>query len=160
MFTVEVDDTRAQVWLDKLTPKLRSKLEEAITILVEKLRTHIITDKLLGQVLHRRTGRLGQSIQTKVTSTNQSVTGKVYSSSDVPYARIQEYGGKTAAHVIEARRAEALAFVQGGKLVFYKRVNHPGSNIPARSYMRSSLADMREEIIQRLQQAATDGMQP
>ena len=68
-------------------------------------------------------------------------------SRDVPYARIQEFGGRTAAHEIVAIKAKALAFVADGKACFAKSVHHPGSVIPERSFMRSALDDMRGEIV-------------
>jgi phage gpG-like protein len=64
----------------------------------------------------------------------------------VPYAAIQEFGGKTAAHDIVAVKAKALAFSTGGDQVFARSVHHPGSTIPARSYLGGSLAEMHDEI--------------
>lgn len=57
----------------------------------------------------------------------------------VEYARIHELGGKTKPHVIEPRRAKVLAFKIGGEMRFAKRVNHPGSRIPARPSMAPAL---------------------
>lgn len=47
------------------------------------------------------------------------------------YGRIHQEGGKTGAHTITPYNAKALRF--NGR--FAKKVNHPGSNIPARPYM-------------------------
>jgi phage virion morphogenesis protein len=47
------------------------------------------------------------------------------------YGRIHQEGGKTGAHEIRPYHAKALSF--NGK--FAKKVNHPGSDIPARPYM-------------------------
>jgi phage virion morphogenesis protein len=47
------------------------------------------------------------------------------------YGRIHQEGGKTGAHTITPHRAKALRF--NGR--FAKKVNHPGSDIPARPYM-------------------------
>lgn len=160
MITVSVDDTKVKAWLSEMPEKIRGRLTLTVYSLAEKLRNHVVNDKLMGQVLNRRTGRLGQSIQQRVESTDSSVTGIVYSAGDVPYARIQEYGGRTAAHVIEAKNGKALAFMMGDKQVFARRVNHPGSNIPERSYMRSSLADMKAEIIDRMREAVGEGAKP
>ena len=91
--------------------------------------------------------------------TEHSVIGKVAQSGDVKYGGIHEFGGRTPAHVIEAKKAAALHFVMGGKDVFAKRVNHPGSQMPERSFMRSSLRDLRDEIIDRLQAAVKRGME-
>lgn len=138
--------------------KVRARLEQAVYDLAEKLRSHIVQDKLLGQVLNRRSGRLGQSIQQKVESTGSSITGTVYSAGDVKYAAIHEFGGYIPAHVIEAKNAQSLAFTMGGRQVFAKRVNWPGATMPERSFMRSSLADMKEEIVQKMTLAVQEGM--
>jgi phage gpG-like protein len=160
MLTVQLNDTAVKGWFIKMPEKIHSSLLREVYILAEKLKTHVITDKLMGQVLNRRSGRLGQSIQQRVTDTPTSVQGKVYSAGNVPYAAIQEYGGKTAAHVIEPKNKSALAFTMGGGTVFAKRVNHPGSKIPERSYMRSSLTDMSAEIVQRMRGAVAQGLKP
>jgi phage gpG-like protein len=76
----------------------------------------------------------------------------------VPYAAIQEFGGKTAAHQIIAANAKALAFRAGGDQIFRRRVDHPGSAIPARSYLGSSLADMRDEIGSGFKQAVLEAL--
>jgi hypothetical protein len=39
-----------------------------------------------------------------------------------------------------------LAFSVGGEMRFARRVNHPGSKMPERSFMRSSLRDMSTQI--------------
>lgn len=50
---------------------------------------------------------------------------------DRPYGAIHQLGGTTPPHIIRPIRKKALKF--GGK--FVKRVNHPGSRIPARPYL-------------------------
>ena len=102
-------------------------------------------------------GRLGHSIQQKVDSSPTSVTGTVYSAGDVKYAAIHEFGGKTAAHEIVAKNGQALAFMMGGKQVFFKKVNHPGSTMPERSFLRSSLGEMKDEIIGGIREAVAEG---
>jgi phage gpG-like protein len=118
-----------------------------------------IQQKLTGEVLQVRSGALAASILSSVDS-NESGTSISVSSTCVPYAAIQEYGGKTTAHEIIATNAKALAFRLGGDLVFAKHVNHPGSNIPARSYLASSLADMQDEIELGFKQAILDALGP
>jgi phage gpG-like protein len=158
MITVTVDDRAVQARLNVMPDKVRARLEQAVYILAEKLKSHIVQDKLLGQVLNRRTGRLGQSIQQKVDSSATAITGTVYSAGDVKYAAIHEFGGHIPARVIEAKNGKALAFTMGGKQVFAKRVNWPGATMPERSFMRSSLADMKDEIVQRMTSAVQEGM--
>jgi hypothetical protein len=45
--------------------------------------------------------------------------------SNAPYARVVEAG--SAPHVITAKRAKALRFTIGKKVLFRRRVNHPGT---------------------------------
>jgi phage gpG-like protein len=87
------------------------------------------------------------------------ITARVFSSGDVKYARIQEYGGRTPAHDIVPSKARALAFLIGGETVFARIVHHPGSTIPARSYLRSSLADMAGTIRDELNEAVAGALQ-
>jgi phage gpG-like protein len=116
-----------------------------------------IQQKLSGEVLQARSGALAGSIFSSIEN-NESETTISLSSSGVPYAAIQEFGGKTAAHEIVAVNAKVLAFRAGGDLVFRRRVDHPGSAIPARSYLRGSLTDMRDEIELGLKQAILEAL--
>jgi hypothetical protein len=45
----------------------------------------------------------------------------------------------------------------GGKQVFFKRVNHPGSNIKGVKYMGSAFDAMKPEIDQGYKNAAIEG---
>jgi phage gpG-like protein len=51
------------------------------------------------------------------------------------YAAIHQFGGTTSAHTIMAKNRKALQFNVGGATIYRKKVNHPGSKIPARPYM-------------------------
>ena len=103
-----------------------------------------------------RSGALRDSIVASISADADGVVASVGSEGDVKYAAIQEYGGKTSAHEILPVKAQALAFVAGGAQRFARRVEHPGSLIPERSYLRSSLDDMRDEILDALADAAAD----
>lgn len=106
--------------------------------------------------LYKR-GHLKQSI-TITSVSNDSV----HVGSDTPYAAIHQLGGTTRAHVIEASRKKFLAFKMGGAQIYAKRVNHPGSKIPARPFFpftpdgratalaRERIADVARAKINRL----------
>lgn len=115
----------------------------------------LVRDQVKANILERfrSAGQLYQGVKAEQIEEPGSVTERVYID-EVPYAAIQEYGGKTPPHVIEPVNARALAFMAGGPLglssggggnalVFAKRVNHPGSSIPERSYARLALVQMR-----------------
>lgn len=142
--------------LDAMPARVREALIKKVTALSLKLEDKV-KRKLNGEVLNHRTGKLWRSITHKVESDSQSITGRVFSSGDVKYAAIHEFGGKTSPHVIEARNGKALAFQLTGKQAFFRKVNHPGSTIPERSFLRSSLADMKDEIVDGLKEAVAEG---
>ncbi len=116
-----------------------------------------IRQKLSGDVLQTRSGALAASIQSSVEDGGSAVS-IVASSSGAPYAAIQEFGGKTAAHDIVAVKGKALAFDAGGGQFFAKSVHHPGSTIPARSFIGSSLAEMSGEFVAGLKAAVLDAL--
>lgn len=141
--------------LDRIPPAVSAAVEAKVRALTINLQGHVVRDKLQGQVLNHRSGALGRSIQMSVNRAGSATIGKVFSAGDVKYAAIHEFGGQTPPHEILPNKAKALAFIMGGKQVFAKRVQHPGSKMPERSFLRSSLGDMAEEIILGIRQAAT-----
>jgi len=83
-----------------------------------------------------------------------------YFGGEVKYAAIHEYGGKTSPHPIEAKNVPRLVFFWKKKGIWMRirKVNHPGSNIPARPYLSTAMADtaMPGGIIDRMIQASID----
>lgn len=126
-----------------------------LTLLLE---AHIKLNKLSGQVLKTQSGRLKRSIQSSVIDDGEIIRGRVFSTGDVPYAGIHEFGGRTSPHLISPVKAQALAFMYSGKLVFAKLVRHPGSVMPERSFMRSGLQDMRDQIVREMTDAVRGAM--
>jgi len=153
-FTISIDTSKASARFGTLTERTRTALRGVIIEGTRDL-TGLVRQKLSGGVLQTRSGRLLNSIRQQLVENPQSIYGQVWSQG-VPYAAIHEFGGRTPAHIIEARNAKALAFMMGGQLVFFRRVHHPGSNIPERSYMRSSLDDMRDILIARMTAAVRE----
>lgn len=151
MLNIQISGTDEVLKRLKSKPaQVRSALLQKVYILTLKLEAHVKNDKLSGQVLNTVSGRLKRSIQSKIVDSGETITGQVFSSKDVPYNAIQEFGGKTSAHLILPNKAKALAFMYEGKMTFARVVHHPGSVIPERSYLRSALADMKPEIIAEL----------
>ena len=157
MFALQLDgleeaDARLTAYPAALTAALSAKAAELAAALADMVKNN----KLSGAVLNTLSGALRNSIAASVSADADSMVASVASEGDVKYAAIQEYGGKTSAHEILPVKAEALAFVMGGAQLFARRVEHPGSLIPERSYLRSSLDDMRGEIVAALAEAATE----
>jgi phage gpG-like protein len=161
MIEVAVDTTKATARLDKMDKALHDALRAKALVLRAKLWT-LVRQKLSGDVLNVRTGDLRSSIfQDEPENSADRVTERVAQGAQVKYGKIHEFGGKTKAHEILPTKKKALHFFGGFGMygvteVFAKKVNHPGSVIPERSFMRSSLSDMKAEIIAGLGGAATD----
>jgi len=144
---IEGDD-RLFARLNAMPNALHLALLRRLELLVLKLEAKVKRDKLSGQVLNVRTGALRRSIHNVVEDRGSELVGKVLRSGAVKYAGIHEYGGTTKPHVILPKKAKALSFISSsGNRVFATKVNHPGSRMPERSFLRSSLGDMKTEIL-------------
>ncbi|HBE44260.1 MAG TPA: phage virion morphogenesis protein [Deltaproteobacteria bacterium] len=91
-----------------------------------------------GKIL-QASGQLASSINSRATS-NSAIVG-----TNKKYAAIHQLGGKTKAHIIKPRHKAALFFP--GLKHPVKSVNHPGSKIPARPFLK--LDDRALEAIKR-----------
>ncbi len=148
MLTLSIDGAEAlQARLDAFPAALAADLAAKAQALGEALADKVKFEKLSGEVLNARSGALIASIGAEVASVGDGVSASVGSYGDVKYAAIQEYGGKTGAHEILPVKGRVLAFLVGGAMRFARRVEHPGSVIPERSYLRSSLDEMSAEIL-------------
>ncbi len=100
--------------------------------LLRKTGSHILIEK--GE----RGGLLG-SIHYEASP------GEVLVGTNVKYAAIHQFGGKTRPHEIRPRRKKALAWPGGAHPV--KVVKHPGSEIPARPFLGLSEEDRQEVLL-------------
>lgn len=144
MLTLSLRDDASAAFAG-LPERLRVALREKAAQLAAELEAKI-QQKLAGDVLNARSGALARSIVTTVEEESSGVSVAVTSNGDVKYAAIHEFGGVIPAHEIVPDKAKALAFVVGGKQAFAMRVNLPAVIMPERSYLRSSLAEMAEQI--------------
>ena len=131
---------------------LAAAVEAKALALQERLLARVEAN-LSGDILQTRSGTLKASIVASLTADPSSVSVAV-ASRGVPYAAIQEYGGTTPAHDIVPVKARALAFAG----VFATRVHHPGSTIPARSYLGSALEAMHDEIAGGLKETVLEAL--
>jgi len=132
-------------------PQFEWACRTSMARIVIGLQIKIVKEKLTGQVLKTQTGRLRRSISASMSPAGPIVTGIV--GTNVEYAAIHEFGGKTGAHQILPKRGKALAFNWKGKDVVFAKVNHPGSIMPERSFMRTALNEMKPQILQEFQNA-------
>lgn len=152
MITGEViGDKEVVAHLRRFPASLHAELKKAVHASAFNLQAHVVRNKLSGQMLKRKTGALAASIGFEVGEDASGVQARVGTiKKTVVYAAIHEYGGRTAPHIIRPKNKKALAF--GGRVV--KQVNHPGSKMPERSFLRGSLAEHRQAFFDRVQAAA------
>ncbi len=142
--------------LANLPANMLARLEAKARDLAAALAARVRDEKLSGQALDSKSGALKASITADVAVEDGAVTATVGSTGDIKYAAIQEFGGRTSAHEILPDRAQALAFIVGGVLRFARRIEHPGSTLPARAYLSSSLEEAQDEIVAEFAAVATE----
>ena len=131
MLDIQVDDRAIMARLSYMPDKLRAAFLRKTYALAEKLKSKV-QQNLTNRLLNIRTGKLVRSIFEQVTNSANEVSGRVFSSG-LPYAAIQEFGGQTKAHIIEAVNGKALAFNMGGKQVFSSGCITPARTSKART---------------------------
>lgn len=109
------------------------------------VRRKIMTEKLMGQVLRRRTGTLLRSIQegggpAELVSETHA---RASLGTNVWYGKMWETTGYPA-HEVQAAPGKALRFQVGGQVLFRKRVRIPAQ--APRPFIRPALEESREAI--------------
>lgn len=137
--TITVDDREVRALLARIKSRLGST-KPLMGVIAETIRTSVernfaasgrprwtpsarVRDEG-GQTLSD-TGRLRRSF------TVQAGDGWAAVGTNVAYAAIHQFGGKTKPHIIRPKKAKALKTPYG----FFKSVKHPGSEIPARPFL-------------------------
>ncbi len=131
------------------------------------LGSHIKLTKLSGNPLHARSGRLRSSIAHRIEGRGDEQRAVV--GTRLVYARIHEYGG-----IIRAKRAPYLVFpIKGirttgasGALLKRPRLETTGwvrvkqVTIPKRSYLRISLVEKHQEILETVNAEIKKAIEP
>jgi hypothetical protein len=151
---------------ERLASSLRSKGPQVIqavlrkmNVLMLELQAKIVGEKLQGQVLAHRTGKLAGSIRVvPAVVQGTSVVGEVQGGGGPAfYGRVHEYGGTfdIPAHErkIGAVQGKMKARLNTGMVRAHTAV------FPERSFMRTSLEEMREQIFTGLTQAVNEELQ-
>ncbi len=119
-----------------------------VDVLTIALQSHIIADKLQGQVLQQR-GDSGPSLADSIRVTNalqkgNDITSSVFvEGSAEKYAAFQEFG-TSHAYSIQPKIKNVLHFLAGGKDVFVKKIFHPP--LRERSFLHSGLDDRKDDF--------------
>lgn len=156
-----VGDKEAVAYLKSMPATIRKGLSDGIKKQWFRLQAHVVSQKLSGQVLKRRTGVLassinvggGQSASEFIDSGSGDIIGRV--GTKVRYAGVHEYGGTV--NIPAHQRRLTMVY---GKPVTPKMINVSAHNarFPERSFLRSSLRDRRAEIIAGLTQAVGEAI--
>lgn len=144
--------------LESRASVLMSALTTSVSLVMLKLQAHIVSEHLSGRPgLNQITGTLATSIRAIPAKVeNGEVSGGVEGAGGPAfYGRFHEFG-TSRPYSIVPKNARALKFHVGGRTVFAKSVNHPP--IQERSFMRSSLAEMRDQIVAEIQQSVTEAL--
>ena len=113
MFTIEIKGDRELVErLNAMPSTVRVVLRRKVYMLALLLEA-MVKEKLSGPVLNVVSGALRRSITEEVTDNPEQISAKVYSSGDVKYAAIHEYGGVIHIPEIVPVKAKALHFFRG-----------------------------------------------
>lgn len=149
---------QVQARLDELADDLQEKASlEMVTRVGEHVRYWMQQNVL--ENFNLRTGNLFNSIFATVLTNNEGAEVYVGPNTDaVPYAMIQNYGGRTSPHVIRPRGPWALHFQVNGEDVYASKVNHPGSVIPARPYVEPAYEEHQQEILDIMNQVLDEAI--
>ncbi len=140
------DEVRARLLIapDRVRRAVRQAVDRSAANVLRGAKAKVSDD-----VLHVKTGRLRRSLSMRTAGGVDTPSAEV--GTNVVYAAIHEFGGQTKAHIIEAVNGKALAFMgKDGAMVFRQVVHHPGSRMPERSFLRSTLTAQAGEIQERI----------
>lgn len=146
MIDVTVPNTeRLEVDLNLTRARLLADLKREITRAAIDVQAEVKANKLTGQALNVRSGRLRRSINYRTKETSTGVEATV--GTNVEYARVHEFGFRGTVSVKDHMRKSKNG-MRSMVRSHLRRVD-----LPERSFLRSTLREMRGEIESRIAQA-------
>jgi phage gpG-like protein len=144
--------------LRSIGPRVRENLINAVKIQWMLLQSHVVTQKLSSQVLHRVTGNLASSIHvggpntaSAFEETPVSLVGRV--GTKVRYAKVHEYGGAIQIKAHERRMTMVFGRPVAQRMI---SVGSYTAHYPERSFLRSSLQERADSIRVALKAAVSE----
>jgi phage gpG-like protein len=127
----------------KIAAMLPSMVTDEMKTQMMQLADYVRTNKLSGDPLHRRTGKLSRSISGNASATGNLVTGTV-GSKGVPYAAVHELG-----LTVTIPSHERLISMVFGKPVVPHTISIKSYTVtfPMRAYLKPSLEEKRAGIL-------------
>jgi phage gpG-like protein len=139
-------DVQVVAAVGQLSTTLRAILVDSIRRQAFRLQAEVVTDKLSGDPLHRRTGNLASSINVDVTDESDRIVARI--GTKVGYGRVHEYGGTFSipAHT----RTLTTVF---GRSVAARTIDvrAHAATFPERSFLRSTVSEERSVVIADIQ---------
>ncbi len=117
MFRIEIDSSEVKAAMAAGAAELVKDLRQAAAHA-----SQVATRQMKASV-PKKTRALEKSIEPKLRATSNGASGEIVVGED--YASHVKHG--TPAHRIEPKTKKALRFQVGGKTVFSRGVNHPGT---------------------------------
>lgn len=140
--------------LGRLNKAGKAAIVRGVQRLTLQLLAKVKAEKLTGQVLKVRTGRLRRSINQKVTVTGNGVYGVV--GTNVKYGRAHELG-----ETVTVKAHLRMQRVAWGKKMKNPRVVQVKAHIvkyPERSFLRTALHEMEPAVRAAMRKALIEGM--
>jgi len=147
-FTVTETVTALAVQLRTASRRLHDSLRVAMARIAIGLQSYIMTQKLEGQVLHHRSGKLVRSIQQHLEENGNTISAVVQAGTLAPYAVVHEWGGT---FLIPAHLSHSA---QGREYW----VREHTATYPERSFMRSSLREYRDPALREIRAAIQEAV--
>jgi len=133
-----------QAYLEKLTHArvtLRQKVIAVMKTQMFALAEYVRANKLSGQVLNRRSGDLSRATTGQIMEAGEQRVVGVVGTQGIPYAPVHEFGWN-------GERTVSQAF---GRPIVPRSVQF---HYPERSFIRSSVADRKDDILQAFRSTA------
>jgi phage gpG-like protein len=151
--------------LEQRTPAILEALRTRMNSLLVRLQSQVQLRHLSAPSgfsatqLHQRSGKLISSIRvTPAEQTDTGLEGSVHGAGGPAwYGRVHEFGGSWT---VPAREAVRQRFSKTGKLIGAKTFGVKGGTVtmPERSFMRASLAELKDAIITEMREAVKTGL--
>jgi phage gpG-like protein len=129
-------DDRVIARLEKVGPSIRQALHDAMRAQVFRIQHAVVTEKLSGDPLHRRTAVLATSINSTVEDRGSEIVGRV--GTKVRYGEVHEYGGTFEIPEHERRTKDGKTTTVRAHTATY----------PERSFLRSVLSELRPSVVE------------
>jgi hypothetical protein len=145
MIAIAIDKARAEAQLDGIASSAAARAGDVVAQ---------NGASLLSAVQARLPVKLADSVRLTVNASDSGAVASI--TSDAPFARLREYGGRIAVPEIAPVAAKVLAFPFKGKLVFVAHTQSHEIDMPAHPSFAPALDDIAPRFRADLEGALSD----